>query len=510
MTLLLLLFLSNSCKKEKSNLVTVEIKIEPGVYDSLGYYLSRNQIVAYSLWNFRRAYFDSTGYLRLNMENNNINWFFISFSTKDLDDSYEDPMFSYKSRVYLLVRPGESYKITYDPDSVSLFTIEGDYNEGQKFYNNFQILRPTPFNMDVTNTKQLFTDLEDTIKKSLAPLKELYKEKRIDRTFFNAAKAQVEYHFAWLVLTGLKFRYSYYKNSELKPPEKMIPVNVLEEKYFKLIGAIFSMYPYDSKYAPMFSDYGSYLNDYIWFKTLKDTAFNNRDKLKKVEFAKNLFNKELHEYYFAHQFCSFSLKEGPEMAAMRYKAFLEQYPNSLFIPGIDRLLLFASGFLSEMYPVSDRDKKDNENSNTQSSFIMSTDVNIIDGKSDITSLDTLLTMFKGKNIFIDNWASWCMPCRGEFDYADTLYKFLQKHNYVMLFISSDKDEDKWLGTIQLYNLKGYHYRIANPELRKENLKLAPAIPRYMIVDKKGKIVEYDAKFPSSGEELYEQLLQYVK
>ena len=195
---------------------------------------------------------------------------------------------------------------------------------------------------------------------------------------------------------------------------------------------------------------------------------------------------------------------------MRYKVFLEQYPNSLYKPGIERHLSRRREFLSEMYPVSDRDKKDNENSNNLSGFIMPLDVNIIDGKSDIKSLDTLLTMFKGKNIYIDNWASWCFPCRGEFVYADTLYKFLQKHNYVMLYISSDDYEDKWLGTIQQYNLKGYHYRIATPELRKEIKKLAPAIPRYLIVDKRGKIVEYEAKRPSTEEELYKQLLQYVK
>lgn len=97
----------------------------------------------------------------------------------------------------------------------------------------------------------------------------------------------------------------------------------------------------------------------------------------------------------------------------------------------------------------------------------------------------------GKVTVIEIWASWCSDCVK----AMPKLKDLQKKNpdVDFVFISMDKTEDKWNDGIERYNLKGDNYWTA------ETMKGAFGqaidldwIPRYIILDKTGKIVTYRA------------------
>lgn len=103
----------------------------------------------------------------------------------------------------------------------------------------------------------------------------------------------------------------------------------------------------------------------------------------------------------------------------------------------------------------------------------------------------ILEKYKGKTLVIEAWASWCGDCIK----AMPKLKELQAKNpdVAYLFISADKTADKWKAGIEKHDLKGDHYLI------KDGMKGAFGqsidldwIPRYIIVDKTGKIVLYRA------------------
>ncbi|HUX53123.1 MAG TPA: thioredoxin-like domain-containing protein [Williamwhitmania sp.] len=134
---------------------------------------------------------------------------------------------------------------------------------------------------------------------------------------------------------------------------------------------------------------------------------------------------------------------------------------------------------------------------------------ILDKQAPIKSLDELTNILKGKQIFVDRWATWCSPCVDEFKYKDTLNQFLNSKGIVLVYLNSDKDidESKWYEFIKSHDLKGYHLRL-NDDLKADLVKhkiFFPMIPQYMIINKEGFVVENRALRPSDGEKLYAQL-----
>lgn len=103
----------------------------------------------------------------------------------------------------------------------------------------------------------------------------------------------------------------------------------------------------------------------------------------------------------------------------------------------------------------------------------------------------ILKNHKGKTIVIEIWASWCGDCVK----AMPKVKELQANNPNIdyIFISMDKTADKWKIGIEKHDLKGDHF-MANDGMKGVFGKAIDLdwIPRYIIVDKNGKIALYRA------------------
>lgn len=138
------------------------------------------------------------------------------------------------------------------------------------------------------------------------------------------------------------------------------------------------------------------------------------------------------------------------------------------------------------------------------------------GEPDLTDLNgkpVKMADFKGKVVYIDFWASWCGPCRGMMPFSKQMHDQLtdkQKKEIVFLYISIDANEESWRKGIKDMSIEGVN--VISPG--NWNSKACRyfginSIPRYMIMNKKGEIIDNNAPRPNDPA-LLQRLIDMTK
>lgn len=125
---------------------------------------------------------------------------------------------------------------------------------------------------------------------------------------------------------------------------------------------------------------------------------------------------------------------------------------------------------------------------------------------------TKLEEFKGKYVYIDVWATWCGPCRAEIPFLQKVEEKYKGKNieFISLSIDEAKDHEKWKKMVTDKQLGGVQVFADN----NWNSAFVTAyginsIPRFILIDPKGNVVDADAKRPSDPA-LQEQLNGLLK
>lgn len=130
---------------------------------------------------------------------------------------------------------------------------------------------------------------------------------------------------------------------------------------------------------------------------------------------------------------------------------------------------------------------------------------------EIISLNELVASHKGNVIYVDFWASWCGPCIREMPNSKKLQSDMEGRKITYLYISSDRKGKPWKASMKKHQLdQGLHYRITNANTSKglEDMRIM-FIPRYMIYDTNGKLVNEDAPRPGEIDKLKAEFGRYL-
>ena len=107
-------------------------------------------------------------------------------------------------------------------------------------------------------------------------------------------------------------------------------------------------------------------------------------------------------------------------------------------------------------------------------------LNTLDGKP--VELSTL----KGKVVFLNQWATWCPPCRAEMPAIEKLYQSVDTNKVAFVMLSLDEDPQK---AVQLVQQKGFTFPVYVPAGLLPDAFSPQAIPTTLVLDPAGQIAQ---------------------
>lgn len=120
---------------------------------------------------------------------------------------------------------------------------------------------------------------------------------------------------------------------------------------------------------------------------------------------------------------------------------------------------------------------------------------------DVNGQKVALSDFPDKVIYIDFWATWCGPCFNEMPALLALMDKYKDKEVVFISISLDESNKhkEWKQIIEEKQLKGIQLFAGEKEKLLSKTYGINSIPRFMLIDKTGKIDNLNAPRPSSDQ-----------
>ncbi|MBX2920556.1 MAG: TlpA family protein disulfide reductase [Chitinophagaceae bacterium] len=414
--------------------------------------------------------------------------------------------------VRLFVQKGNTIQVTIDEENTEKpVLIEGDNHAGQALLTSAEL--PYAGNMIVrykndTTAALLLNHVEQDKKIRQQVYTLLYEQRKIDKPFYDFILLTLDYYHASLISEVIYSKYNLTQLPKEHPQYKPVfPADfaVLWEKTYK-------QYPVNNPaamqspgYNDGFNTYaGNYISGYVgWLKNKYGTAsvaVNWSAEMKEtLQRIQNNLEEPVAEYIKAGiLYTELSLEKNYGELIKMASDFTKKYPGSAYTPYIEPLLVKANAYYSKVRGEFTSEQK------------------IIPDYARINSFGELMSLFKGKPVFIEFWATWCITCKDQFDHEKELHRLLQSKNAAHLFISLDHqvETEEWKELIKYYNLRGSHIR-ANPSLIKDLTRIfwngkAYALPLYVLIGASGNIVEEDAFRPGDKKRLYQQINRHFE
>jgi thiol-disulfide isomerase/thioredoxin len=361
-----------------------------------------------------------------------------------------------------------------------------DFSEkfGKFFNQETQYKNITEINVD---------EWEMTLFDARAAQSKFYKEypklNSLSPAFRTYIEAQIRYNYWHLLLAHAVLR----SNANPKQTQLISLPSILLEGFEKV--------KVDDETALNSEAYRMFLTYYVTYFNSAEHKFQKYTDMGKVvddkhKFAREHLSGRVYAYTMAKLLDDFGLRTTPSAARNAFGA-LSVAAHS------DKYVAILKPKLAEHLAKQEVAKKD-ENKEEKDVFKIKT----LDNEM------VSLKHFKGKVVYVDFWASWCGPCRSQFPFSKQLHEKLsekQQKQVVFLYINIDEDEQAWrkaLGELKLE--KGFHVYSAGG-WNSDAVKFFKfnAIPRYMLINKAGEIVQPNAKRPSD-EFILNEILKLIE
>lgn len=320
------------------------------------------------------------------------------------------------------------------------------------------------FDKPVRNEEEYFELIEYHFKKRSNSIEDAYTNKKISSEFYTYFKT---YFYLRYLLDIVQVS----KNGKQLLNKKTKPKI---EKAFGELGQLFKKDEYLN-----YSDFNDLLQAYLQHKLYKDYNYRtiNEEKYDYIV-NENKFSEKIKNHLLNYIIQNKVFKCKNYIYDNYLNKFLKDCKDTFYTNNIKREIEEKNSFFDDKI--------------LNNSLLVTTNYKLI-------SIKNFLNKYKGKTIYIDFWASWCIPCRKEFEYSKKIEKAVEGKDFVVIYVSIDSKNENWIKAVEDEKLnKNNSYLLSGSSQNELYKKLnIQSIPRYVIIDKNGKLKEKDALYPYS-------------
>ncbi len=374
-----------------------------------------------------------------------------------------------QSKLVIYLRPNDTLRFEDGGGSIE----KGKFFGGSVIYNDYLLKYNIKKSEFQENANLVFSHAEakavakmDSIRKTdMDNLESLAKSfENVDELFLDAEKERIKYSWA---LNRLLYPL-YYSHFNNVPEYKTSPEF---DNYLKDININ------DSKLLNI-GEYRNFLNNYLGVKAeayFKDSTIEANEKsftvyqLKVI--GKEFENADVKSYLAFKTMFSHVMYEGLKDYELIMPEFTKICKSESLVNSINDFLKTWS-HLKKGQPALD--------------------FNSVSINGDTVAFSSL----KGKYIYVDVWATWCEPCKAEIPHLKSLVDEFANKNIAFVSLSVDNNKIAWEAMVKAEGLKGLQLYLGLNKEFAEFYKVT-GIPRFMLFDKDGKILETNADRPSS-------------
>jgi len=120
-----------------------------------------------------------------------------------------------------------------------------------------------------------------------------------------------------------------------------------------------------------------------------------------------------------------------------------------------------------------------------------------------------ISSYRGKVLYVDFWASWCVPCRTSMPALETLYGKYKDRGFVVVGVNKD---DRWTDAERFLQKYPATFPMASDTDEKVVKAFAvPAMPSGYLIDRRGTVRQVHTGFTAqTAEALDKQIDQLLK
>lgn len=377
----------------------------------------------------------------------------------NVDAAYARVFYGRNERT-IYVEGGDCAVISFDADDYAgTFRFEGDKSQAVEYLKNV-VLTPLPDESFALPFDEYVSKIEAKEKDALKLLK--------DNQIKKAGK--------FLEIETGRIRYSYATPLLMYPIGHMLmaqdPGYVPDEEYYKKIEEYFVA---DEDLLCL----NEYRNFMIEAAHMLDAENRNVTELNPKTVAQMRF--------------IVSKLDSPEVNETLLHYLAASYIDTFGIDGIEEMESIYKTYVKDTVMLADyAEKYDKWNVSKPGRISPDFDAVDIEGKK------WTLADFRGKYIYIDMWATWCAPCKKEFPFLKELEEKFKDANIVFLGLSTDGVKENWEKMVRSGALTGTQLYLGP----RSSFQLAyniQGIPRFILLDRDGRIISNDMSRPSDNE-----------